>query len=128
MDQQYPNNNQYDLNSANGQQPANPGTGLSVAGIILGVVSCLLFWIPFFNTVGLVTAIVGLILAILGRKKAIAAGAPTGLGTAGLVISIIGTVLAAIGFITCTLCVICALGTLDPSDWDEIMNAAYQYQ
>ena len=41
-----------------------------------------------------------------------AAGAPTGLGTAGLVLSIIGTCLAGIGFFTCTLCVICAAGAI----------------
>jgi hypothetical protein len=40
--------------------------------------------------VGFGTALVGLILGIIGRKKAAEVGAPTGMATAGIVMSIIG--------------------------------------
>ncbi len=96
----------------------NPGKGMSVAGLVLGIISIVLAWWYMVNIVALVAGIVGIILAVKGKKAAVAAGAPTGLGTAGLVLSIIGTVIAGIGFFTCTVCVCVAadavggLGTL----------------
>lgn len=83
------------------------GKGLSIAGLVCGIVAVILSWVPTVNTVALIAGIVGLICAIQGRKKAAAANAPSGVGTAGLVLSIIGTVFAGIGFLTCTVCVLC---------------------
>ena len=90
----------------------NSGKGLSVAALILGIVSIVLAWFYMINIIALASGIVGLILAVKGKKAAKAAGAPTGLGTAGLVLAIIGTVLAAIGFFSCTLCILCAAGAV----------------
>ncbi len=84
------------------------GKGLSVAGLVLGIVSAVLAWFYMINIAALVCGIVGIILAAKGKKQAMLAGTPTGLGTAGLVLSIIGTCLAGIGFFSCTLCVLCA--------------------
>ncbi len=81
-----------------------PGKGMSVAALVLGIVACAGFWIPMGNIVILILGIVGIILAIKGKKAATAANAPAGMATAGLVLSIIGTVVAGIGFITCTVC------------------------
>ncbi len=92
------------------------GKGLSVAGLVCGIISAVLAWFYLINTVALICGIVGLVCASKGRKQAKAAGAPSGLGTAGLVISIVGTCLAGIGFLSCTLCVICAAGTVDGID------------
>ena len=86
----------------------NSGKGLSIAGLVLGIVATVFAWFTWINIIALVCGIVGIILAIMGKKKAREAGAPMGIGTAGLVLSIIGTVLAGIGFLSCTLCVICA--------------------
>lgn len=86
----------------------NNGKGLSIAGLVLGIVSAVFAWFYIVNTVALICGIVGIICAAKGRKAAIAAEAPKGLGTAGLVLSIIGTCLAGIGFFTCTVCVSCA--------------------
>ena len=86
------------------------GKGFSIAALILGIVSLVLAWFYMINIVALACAIVGLVLATKGRKAAAAAGTPSGLGTAGLVLSIIGLVFAAIGFLTCTVCVICTVG------------------
>ena len=83
----------------------NPGKGMSVAGLVLGIVSIVLAWFYMINIAALVCGIVGIILAVKGKKAAVAAGAPTGLGTAGLVLSIIGTVIAGIGFFACTVCI-----------------------
>ena len=86
----------------------NPGTGFSVAALVLGILSVILAWFYLINIVAIVFGIMGVIFAAVGRKKSIAVGAPTGLGTAGLVISIIGLIIGAIGFISCTICVACA--------------------
>ncbi len=90
----------------------NTGKGYSIAALVLGIVATVLAWFYIINIVALVSGIVGIILAAKGRKLAIAAAAPTGMGTAGLVLSIIGTCLAGIGFFSCTLCVLCAAGTV----------------
>ena len=91
----------------------NNGKGLSIAGLVLGIVACVLAWFYMINIVALVCAIVGLVCAVKGKNAAKAAGAPTGLGTAGLVLSIIGLVLAGIGFLSCTLCVACAASEIE---------------
>ncbi len=90
---------------------SNPGKGLSIAGLVLGIVSAVLAWFYMINIIALITGIVGIICAAKGKSAAVAAGAPTGMGTAGLVLSIIGTCLAGIGFFSCTLCVLCTAGT-----------------
>ena len=84
---------------------------MCIASLVLGI--CSLF-VPY---VGVPTAIVGLILGILGRKKALDAGAPTGMATAGIVMSIIALAWAVLVIIWCTACI----GTLaytDPYYWD----------
>ena len=86
----------------------NPGTGFSVTALVLGILSLILAWFYLVNISAIVFGIVGIVMAAIGRKKSIAAGAPTGLGTAGLVTSIIGLAVGAIGFISCTICVACA--------------------
>ena len=86
----------------------NTGKGFSITGLVLGIVATVLAWFYMINIAALVCGIVGIVCAVKGKKTAVAAGAPTGIGTAGLVLSIIGTVLAGIGFLSCTLCVTCA--------------------
>ncbi|WP_040197961.1 hypothetical protein [Candidatus Soleaferrea massiliensis] len=84
------------------------GKGLSIAGLVLGIVAIVFAWFYMINIVALISGIIGIVCAAKGNKMAVAAGAPTGLGTAGMVLSIIGLILAAIGFLSCTLCVACA--------------------
>ena len=78
------------------------GKGMKIAGLVLGIVSLVLCWIPFATFFGLPMAIIGLVLAIVGNKKE-----KTGLGTAAFVICLIAVILAGIGFVTCGLCVAC---------------------
>lgn len=91
----------------NVQNTANKN-GLSVTSLVFGIVSIVLSWVSILNIVTLVLGIVGIVLGVKGRKKAPVG--KTGLATAGLICSIIGTVFSAIGFFTCTLCVICSCG------------------
>jgi hypothetical protein len=65
------------------------GNGQAIAGLVLGIISLFICWIPFF---GLPLPIVGIILSALGRRS------PTGrtIGTVGLVLSIIALAVAII--------------------------------
>lgn len=85
----------------------NSGKGLSVTGLVLGIISAVLAWFYMVNIAAIVCGIVGIVCSAKGKKKAVAAGAPTGLGTAGLVLAIIGTCIAGVGFLSCTVCVGC---------------------
>ena len=64
--------------------------GLSIAGF---VVSCCSILIPLYGLVGLV----GMILSIIGRNRAVQNGQATGLATAGI---ILGAIMVAGGLIT----------------------------
>jgi hypothetical protein len=74
----------------------NPGKGLSIAGMVLGIVCLAIMCIPYINFLSIPCAIVGLILSIMGKKKSKAAGQPTGMATAGIILSIIALALAII--------------------------------
>lgn len=93
----------------------NNSKGLSIAGLVLGIVAIFLSFFYMVNILGLILAIVGLVCAVKGSKAAKAAGEPTGLATAGLVLSIIGLVFAGIGVLTCTVCVACTACALGNS-------------
>jgi len=62
--------------------------GLGIASLVLGIVSIVLFWLPF---IGIVMGIVGIILS--GKQKKIS---PNGIATGGLVTSSIGLVISII--------------------------------
>lgn len=85
------------------QNQGNKTNGMAIAGLVLGIVSCALFWIPFL---GIVAGIVGLILAIMSRKNC--APGQTGMATAGLVLAIVGLCVSGI-YSTCYLCAYCAV-------------------
>ena len=80
----------------NGAPRSNPGKGMGIAALIMGIVSCCFFWIPYFNIICLMMSIAGLILSIIGLKKSKSAGASVGVSVAGLVLSIVGLVLSSI--------------------------------
>ncbi|MCL2634793.1 MAG: hypothetical protein FWD34_09810 [Oscillospiraceae bacterium] len=102
----------------NNTKPASPpGKGLAIAAMILGIVSLLSlpggivgdFIIPgsgfVFGFFGLVGAIVGLVLGVIGMKKMKDAGAPTGMALAGIIMCGILLALNLISVI-CTICVV----------------------
>jgi hypothetical protein len=76
-----------------------------IAALILGIVGILFNLVPvvgFF--IGGPLSLVALILGILGRKKAAAENAPTGMATAGMAMGIVGLALGVIFFVACSLC------------------------
>jgi hypothetical protein len=85
---------------AGGEGP--PGKGLAIASMVLGIAGLALFCIWY---IALPASIVGLILAIVSKKQARAAGvAPSGMAKAGLILCIIAlaldvviTILALVG-------------------------------
>lgn len=99
----------------------NTGKGLSIAALVLGIVASVLAWFAWIDIVALICGVVGIVCAAMGRKKALAAGTPRGIGTAGLVLSIVGTCIAGIGFVSCTLCVACA-GSAINSTFDGLSS------
>ena len=102
--------------------------GLAIAALVLGIVSCVLAWFYGVNAVALVTAIVGLILAILANKSYKELGQKNGIATAGLVLSIIGLALAVIGFLTCTVCVCCSAQAIQNASGADLEELANQLQ
>ena len=92
---------------------------MGIVGLILGIAAMVVSYLGVYTmnsndisltlpiiveACGLVMAIVGMILSVVGRKKLRAAGRPAGVATAGLVIGIIATVVCAIMFVSCVLC------------------------
>lgn len=87
----------------------NPGKGMGVAALVLGVVGLCTGW---FYGVGCICGIIGVVLAVKSTNTSQAAGFPTsGLATAGLVCSIIAIVVGA----GCLICTICAAGSASAS-------------
>lgn len=69
-------------------EPSNAGTGMSVTGMVLGIVSILASWM---FVIGLLIGVGGLIFSILARKRE---PAGHGMAIAGLVTSCVGIGLA----------------------------------
>ena len=91
---------------------------MGIAGLVLGILSAIGGWIPGLNYVAWVIGIVGIVLSVLARKKAVNENRPTNMATAGLVLSIVGTALSLIGLCVCTVCVSAAASSLsDPGSW-----------
>ncbi|MCL2587863.1 MAG: DUF4190 domain-containing protein [Oscillospiraceae bacterium] len=71
---------------------------MAIAALVLGIIS-LVPLVPF--PIGPISAVVGIVLGVLARKKASEAGTPTGMATAGMVLSIIGLALSIIFWAFC---------------------------
>lgn len=87
-----------------------PGKGMSIAALVLGICSLV---IPY---AGIATAIVGLILGVIGKRKANEVGASTGMATAGIVMSII----ALVGAVLMTVCFIAICNAAIAMDYTDI--------
>ena len=68
--------------------PAKRSNGLAVAGLIFGIASLVLCWVPFL---GIILSIIGLGLSIAGIAKKNASG--KGMGIAGLIMSIVAGII-----------------------------------
>ena len=140
---QQPNGQQYNAQQPNGQQYNNPqqyngqpqynyqqpprapkapdGKAFSVTALVLGI--CSAVFSMFFaiaipvSLLFLACGIVGIVFAIMGRKKSTQCyGRPSGIATAGFVLSIIGTAISAFFILSCLACVACVgaeLGSME---------------
>ena len=79
------------------QEKKEENKGYSIASMVLGIISVILFC---FTYISIPCAILAIIFAVVGKNKG-----GKGMATAGLVLSIIGTVLCALLFIACAACV-----------------------
>jgi len=87
--------------------------------LILGIAS---LTVASFYGFGFITAVIGLILGIIGRKKSVEAGAPTGMATAGIILSAIAIAYNLLVFIACIAC-FAAIGAAEyGSDWSEFFD------
>ena len=84
---------------------------MAVCALIFGILGIIGSFIPVVQYFTTILAVLGLILGAVARKKAKAAGQPTGVATAGLVLGIIGTVFA-FGGIICAIACAGAIGGL----------------
>ena len=82
---------------------------MSVAALVLGILSLVLFWVPYFNIVIFILSILGVVFGAKGMKDN-ATGSGHGLAVAGLVLSIIGLVFSGIGVLVCTACACASCG------------------
>ena len=92
-------------------EPVVPGKGKAVASLVLGIIAIVLAWFGYLGIVSIVLSIIGIVLSVSAKKDMDAAGVYTskGMATAGFVLSLIALILSAIVFVSCTLCVSCAL-------------------
>ena len=81
----------------------NKNNGMSIASLVLGICGCVFAW--FIPLIGIVCGIVGIILAVKGKK--VSAPGKTGMAVAGLVLSIISLSFGAISW-ACWACAYCA--------------------
>jgi|GEM_PF-321099 len=68
--------------------------GMSIAGMVLGIVSLLVSFIPCIGVFAAVLAIIGLILSALGYKSAKDQAGPTTMAIVGMVLSILAIIIA----------------------------------
>ena len=88
-----------------------PGKGKAVASLVLGIISVVFAWFGYFAIISIILSIIGIALGVSAKKDMEAAGVYTarGMATAGFVLSLIALVLSAVVFVSCTLCISCAI-------------------
>lgn len=70
-----------------------PGKGMGIAALVLGIIAICGSWIPIFNYLMFVPAVLAIIFGSVAMKKAGDAGATKGMAITGLVTGIISLVL-----------------------------------
>jgi hypothetical protein len=71
------------------------GNGMAVAGLVLGIIGFVLFWVPFL---GWLVALLGIIFGGLGIGRANKVGRGKGMAIAGLVLGILGLLVGIVLF------------------------------
>jgi hypothetical protein len=78
---------------------ARVGNGIALAGMVCGIVSLVIGWVPFVGLLGIVAAIVGLSLSIPGLARAKETGERRSFAITGIITSVIGLVVGALGIV-----------------------------
>lgn len=107
-------------------ETTNQSNGLATGGLVVGIVSIVA---GFFSWPGILVGIVGLILSILGKKKATELnGVGKGAAQGGLITSIIGIVIGLVIMILAVMFVSAAAGAFEDQlqnvDFNQIMEDA----
>lgn len=74
---------------------------MAIASLVLGIISVVFFFVPFYGWIGIIFGVVGIILGAMGQKDP----EKKGIATAGLVLSIVGAVLGLVIYLACVACV-----------------------
>lgn len=74
---------------------SNAGQGLAIAGLVLGIISLVISFIPCLGMYAIFPGVVAIVLSAVGLAQANRENAAKGLAIAALVISILGTSIAA---------------------------------
>jgi uncharacterized membrane protein len=73
-----------------------PGRGLAIAGLVLGIISVMMAFIPCIGALALVPGVAGVVLSAIAFAKIQKAKAPNGIVISGLVCSILACCIALI--------------------------------
>ena len=72
----------------------NRTNGVSIGGMVVGIIALLLSFIPCIGVVGGPLALVGLILSLIGYRSAKDSGGPTTIGIVGMALSVVAIIVA----------------------------------
>lgn len=73
-------------------QRSNAGENISIAALVLGIISIIVAFIPCINVVAIITSLLTIIFAAIGLSKAIAGNAPRLLPKLSLILGIVALV------------------------------------
>ena len=96
-------------NEAAGQ--ASPSKGLTIAGLVLGIVAIIFAFIPGVNWLGWICGVVGIVLSAVAISQSKKAGEKNGMAVAGLVLSIISIAIGIIVFMVACIAGCAIAGT-----------------
>ena len=97
-----------------GGPPQGGSNGLAIAGLVLGILAIVTFFVPY---AGIVLGLIGLVLSILGRKRANETGVGGGMAITGLILSIIGIIIG-IAWVAFTIWLVDTAGDVFGEDFN----------
>lgn len=75
-------------------QRSNAGEGISIAAVVLGIISSIVAFIPCFDVLALIGAVLAIIFGTIGLSQAKKVNAPTTLPKIGLILGIAASLLS----------------------------------
>ena len=96
---------------------------MGVAALVLGIVSAVIAFIPFFGTWAIIPAIVGLVLGIIDWSKKKKANEPKGKAVAGTICSGVAIIIIAIWWMLFGIAAKNVENTINTTDWNEVVSS-----